>query len=361
MLKRELLEVNKRKNINDTNLPLKKKKKKEIEKPSNPFEILNEFQMESEPIQEIQKEKIVKEKTDNMEQNIMKLYYDLQVPHEQRFIPKFHISIFKKYLQTLYIETKCHLYGSNQTHLRLNRNFDTDILITGKNSRTITDHLGNILYSNGEFQGIQIFGQEVKTIKCYHNSTKTSIDIMIDPNENSIAKISHENDIIKEFSLFDERCRILMFIIKFWAKSNNLANFGNNTSLINSFSYVVLVIYFLQRIDEPILPFYNRQKGMIEPDFVSNNDMTIVELLQGFFLFYSKFQFHDKVISIRNVNLLKKNVQYGKYPLVIEHPFINDKNSSASMNNNNFFLLKECIEKSYKLLEKGNFDKIFKL
>lgn len=132
-----------------------------------------------------------------------------------------------------------------------------------------------------------------------------------------------KSKLVAKFVRFDSRVRELMLAIKFWTV-NRECNKAIN-SMLNSYSWNILVIYFLQRGcgDNPVLPKLvelSPENGSNEEIFVDHrgkemvlgnldterNSCTTAELLIRFFLFYGSsgdrertFHVLEEIASIR--------------------------------------------------------------
>jgi DNA polymerase sigma len=129
--------------------------------------------------------------------------------------------------------------------------------------------------------------------------------------------------LVRAYMEFDSRARLMVLLIKHWAKSRKINDPYRGT--LSSYAYVMLVIHFLQVQQPPVLPnlqalgrtesktdnmingydcyFYSDWRS-VKP---STNQSTLGELLLGFFFYFSReFDYHDHVISIRKGGLLKK-------------------------------------------------------
>lgn len=117
----------------------------------------------------------------------------------------------------------------------------------------------------------------------------------------------------------EERLRPLVYTVRHWAKQKQLA--GNPSGagpLLNNYALTLLVIFYLQNCDPPVLPTVDQLKDMAceEEECVierwdctfptqaiavppSKNTQDLCSLLAGFFIFYSNFDFANNVISLR--------------------------------------------------------------
>ncbi|CAD5209787.1 unnamed protein product [Bursaphelenchus okinawaensis] len=126
----------------------------------------------------------------------------------------------------------------------------------------------------------------------------------------------------KPYSKIDARVVQLNALIKQWAKKNKLH--GGKDRRFNSYSPVILVVYYLQKgVSPAILPNLNEEEelrtelGEIEntDDYVrklnydsSKQRMSLPELLIGFMAFYAVFDFSERLIDITRNNSLNRNV-----------------------------------------------------
>ena len=169
---------------------------------------------------------------------------------------------------------------------------------------------------------------------------------------NDIAVVN--SNLLREYSLIDERVRMLMIAVKSWSKLNKVGNAAENT--LSSYSWIILVIFYLQCID--FLPILQCPKFMKahEEHFDKNNRLHFVNglnthfvtslkveqtgiwkvpdrfaetpvsvLLAGFFMFYAHhFPKHSVAVSIRlGKCVLQKSVFRSArlWRLCIEDPF----------------------------------------
>lgn len=145
----------------------------------------------------------------------------------------------------------------------------------------------------------------------------------------------------------DPRVRYLVFTVRCWARAHGITS-SIPGAWITNFSLTVMVLFFLQKRNPPIIPTLDHLKDLAGPadksmiegndctfvrDFskvqLQNNTETLEELLRAFFEFYATFAFSKMSISIR------KGKELGKpevAPLHIQNPFETSLNVSKNVN-----------------------------
>jgi len=88
-------------------------------------------------------------------------------------------------------------------------------------------------------------------VKFIHNKTDMDCDISV----NNIFSVRNSK-LIKAYSLYDERFRIMGYFIKLWAKANGIL--GASIGMLSSYSYLNMIIHYLQRVHPPVLPFLQK-------------------------------------------------------------------------------------------------------
>ena len=176
--------------------------------------------------------------------------------------------------------------------------------------------------SNVFFDNItQVFGANVPLLKLSDSKSSIEIDFCVN-NDLGI----RNSELLFSYGLCDVRMLQLGRLVKAWAKHHDLV--GSADGYLNSYTHMLLVVYFLQVLEEPVVPnlqmfateshpvavadtkrgcnywceakFWPVSDASMPPLPPSNNEQSLVELLLRFFKFYSsKFDWHSHAVSIR--------------------------------------------------------------
>lgn len=152
--------------------------------------------------------------------------------------------------------------------------------------------------------------------------------------------------LLRMYASVDIRARHLGFFVKHWAKCRGVNDASSGT--LSSYSYIMLVIHFLQRTTPPILPFLQQDDMIAEHErrFVQGEDVSfcsrlecilsssmneknctpVSDLLADFFHYYAfEFDYLEYVVSIRTCEAMVKRDRWGESSLSwrfsIEDPF----------------------------------------
>lgn len=139
--------------------------------------------------------------------------------------------------------------------------------------------------------------------------------------------------LLSAYNDYDARVRNLARFVKDWAKANQVI--GTPEGYLNSYAYVILVIYYLQQSSPPVLP-HNLQllatesapiddlkwnyQDRWETKFFSDvsslspsgNSQSLGELMVGFFKYYSNFDWSRHAVCMR---LSRPQVPVDKFSL----------------------------------------------
>lgn len=160
----------------------------------------------------------------------------------------------------------------------------------------------------------KILNARVPIIKYNHEC----LDLEVDFSMSNMTGF-YMSELLYIYGEIDDRVRPLAFCIRKWASSIGLTNSASPGRWISNFSLTVLVLFFLQNLENPILPplkkliksattndirvtddninctFLRDLKAL---EFQSKNKDSLQLLLLQFFEFYSKFNFQAKGISM---------------------------------------------------------------
>ena len=195
------------------------------------------------------------------------------------------------------------------------------------------------------------------------------IKFMIDLTVHNMLPILNTN-LIRLYSLFDQRFHILGLYIKHWAKINKIHGAPDNC--LSSYALLLMLIHFLQKIVEPrVLPnlqkvdisqeniyeynyngeciktniYYEEDLNKIK-DFMNKvnkgkeNKESSVNLLVKFFEYYSYYFNSELKISINKDLNESIKLNSDNIPFSIEDPFDKYHNPGKSMTNNSIQCLK---------------------
>lgn len=174
--------------------------------------------------------------------------------------------------------------------------------------------------------------------------------------------------LIRTYSLIDPRVAKIGVIVKMWAKKLGIADPKNGT--LSSYAYIILVIYFFQRIPNPILP--SLQEGVIVKNYVNDFDCSFQEdyrifteqsklntesegkLLLEFFKFYSFFDWKQNTVDIKKLQNVKKMNKDSQLFISIQDPFEPLRNlGDVIINQDVSFHIINCFKKAYVDFSRG--------
>ena len=204
-------------------------------------------------------------------------------------------------------------------------------------------------------------------VKIVSFKTPTDPPFAVDVSVNK--KVVLENTrLIRTYSLIDERVAKIGVIIKLWAKEQNIADPKSGT--LSSYAYILLVIYFFQRISNPILP--SLQEGVVVKNYVDSYDCSFHDdfqvfsqqamlntdseglLLLQFFKFYSFFDWNSNTVDIRKAQYSKKMNKDSQFFISIQDPFEPLRNLGDVITNQEACkLIINCFKQTYIDLSRG--------
>ena len=234
-----------------------------------------------------------------------------------------------------------YLFGSSVNKFG-SRGSDVDLCVelsnTTKNQRDIIASIGSSLRKSKNYTNVSlILSARVPIVKFESKTHGLQCDISV---SNSLG--IENSRLLRTYASVDERVRDLVFAVKHFASACDINEPSSGT--LSSYSYTLMVIYFLQQRKPPVLPYLQALSGSLEVPRVSisgydctffdtisllpnyfrkENKESSAELLLGFFDFYSKnFQPAVQVVCIRKPGVvLKADKKWNRFKLAIEDPF----------------------------------------
>ncbi|KAE8454520.1 hypothetical protein EG329_000143 [Mollisiaceae sp. DMI_Dod_QoI] len=261
---------------------------------------------------------------------------------------------------------KVHMFGSSGNLLCTDES-DVDICITTdwKEMEGVCI-IADLLARNGMERVICVSTAKVPIVKIWD----PELCLACDMNVNNTLALENTR-MIKTYVQIDPRVRPLAMIIKHWTKRRivNDAAFGGTLS---SYTWICMIIYFLQSRNTPILPALHQRPHMklppkdgIESTFADDldalegfgkkNKEPLGELLFQFFRFYGhEFDYDKFVISVRNGRQITK-IDKGWHVtnnnrLCVEEPFNVNRNLGNTADDTSFRGLHTEIRRAFDLL-----------
>ncbi|KAK5154666.1 hypothetical protein LTR04_005938 [Oleoguttula sp. CCFEE 6159] len=247
---------------------------------------------------------------------------------------------------------KVHVFGSSG-NLLCSNDSDVDICITTPVKKLESMHmLAAVLAKHGMERVVCVASAKVPIVKMWD----PTLTLACDMNVNNTLALENTR-MIKTYVQIDERVRPLAMIIKYWTKRRilNDAAFGGT---ISSYTWMCMIINFLQTRKPPILPALQQmptemrstvdgKQSAFADDldrlrgFGVNNTESLGQLLLQFFRYYGhEMNFLEFVISVRQGRLLSREEKgwtinnmsdkEGRHPLCVEEPFNTSRNLGNS-------------------------------
>ncbi|KUJ09281.1 uncharacterized protein LY89DRAFT_282298 [Mollisia scopiformis] len=261
---------------------------------------------------------------------------------------------------------KVHMFGSSGNMLCTDQS-DVDICITTdwKEMEGVCI-IADLLARSGMKKVICVSTAKVPIVKVWD----PELDLACDMNVNNTLALENTR-MIKTYVQIDPRVRPLAMIIKHWTKQRmvNDAAFGGTLS---SYTWICMIIYFLQSRSPPIVPALHQRPHLKLPStdgvpsafaddldalqgFGNKNKESLGELLFQFFRFYGhEFDYDKFVISVRNGKQISK-VEKGWHvtnnnQLCVEEPFNTNRNLGNTADDTSFRGLHTEIRRAFDLL-----------
>nr|XP_057927335.1 terminal uridylyltransferase 7 [Doryrhamphus excisus] len=249
------------------------------------------------------------------------------------------------------------LFGSSKNGFGF-RQSDLDICMVREGQDTIDDvdciniieRLAKLLRKHPDLKNIlPITTAKVPIVKFYHARTSLEGDISL---YNRLAL--HNTRLLASYAAIDRRVKLICYIMKVFAKMCDIGDASRGS--LSSYAYTLMVLFFLQQRDPPLVPVLQElYDGDEKPEVLvdgwnvyffddlttlpsrwpqyGRNTETVGELWLGLLRFYTEdFDFKEHVVCIRQkARLTTFNKQWTSKYIVIEDPFDLNHNLGAGL------------------------------
>ncbi|KAK0977585.1 hypothetical protein LTS01_013050 [Friedmanniomyces endolithicus] len=253
---------------------------------------------------------------------------------------------------------------------------DVDICITTTMKKLESMHSLAILLDRHGMEKVECrAGAKVPIVKCWDPELMLACDLNVN---NPLAL--ENTRMIKTYVQLDDRIRPLAKIIKYWTK-RRILNDAAGGGTISSYTWICMIISFLQRRDPPIVPSLQKAEGKRAKRERSDtsrfaddldalkgcgdaNKETLAQLLFHFFRHYGyEFNFQRYVVSVmegRSLSREEKGWQPSNYHdkearsrLCVEEPFTVTRNLGNTADDYSWSGIHTEIRRAFELLADG--------
>uniref|UniRef100_A0A8C6VW35 polynucleotide adenylyltransferase n=1 Tax=Nothobranchius furzeri TaxID=105023 RepID=A0A8C6VW35_NOTFU len=159
--------------------------------------------------------------------------------------------------------------------------------------------------------------------------------------------------LLKSYAHADARVKPLILVVKKWARHHKINDASKGT--LSSYTLVLMVLHYLQILNEPVLPSLQRdhpvKSSSYVPSYSSRNESSLGELFLGFLRYYStQFRWSELVISVREATTFLKSKSWGNKFICVEEPFDGKNVARAVYEKAKFKAIKAQFAESYRNL-----------
>ncbi|KAJ5104825.1 PAP/25A-associated [Penicillium alfredii] len=267
-------------------------------------------------------------------------------------------------------EIKAHVFGSSGNKL-CSSDSDVDICIT-TNYKEL-EHvclLAEVLAKHGMQRVVCVSHAKVPIVKIWDPELRLACDMNVN---NTLAL--ENTRMIRTYVEVDERVRPLAMSVKHWTK-RRILNDAALGGTLSSYTWICLIINFLQTRDPPILPSLQARphKKRVTSDglvcsfddnldsltqFGRKNKQSVGELFFEFFRYYGhELDYEKNVISVREGNLISKEAKgwhlLMNNRLCVEEPFNTSRNLGNTADDTSFRGLHLELRRAFKHAAQGD-------
>ncbi|KAJ5089148.1 PAP/25A-associated [Penicillium argentinense] len=270
-------------------------------------------------------------------------------------------------------EIKANVFGSSGNKL-CSSDSDVDICIT-TNFKELERVclLADVLANHGMERVVCVSHAKVPIVKIWDPELKLACDMNVN---NSLAL--ENTRMIRTYVDVDSRVRPLAMCVKHWTKRRVLNDAGTGGTL-SSYTWICLIINFLQTRNPPILPSLQARPHpkKTTPDglvysfdddldtlgtFGWDNKQSVGELFFEFFRYYGyEINYEDYVVSVREGKLIRKDLKGWHFlsnnRLCVEEPFNTSRNLGNTADDTSFRGLHMELRQAFKHVAQGDLAK----
>lgn len=189
------------------------------------------------------------------------------------------------------------------------------------------------------------FRKKIPQIEFVDAETNLTCNICIDN-----GTVSGFTKLLCAYAKMDPRVRILGTVFRYWAKICEVDQQDQGT--LPSFCYILMVIYFLQQQNPPVLPVIEE-----DSDWCSSNNASIGELWISLFRYYSiEYQCGEDVVCIRKSEKIScEDKNWGTKILAIEDPIVQRNLAHVIPNRQVYQYIHDCLVQTYNYFGRPQF------
>ncbi|KAI1140929.1 hypothetical protein F5Y05DRAFT_410777 [Hypoxylon sp. FL0543] len=266
-----------------------------------------------------------------------------------------------------------HLFGSSG-NLLCSDDSDVDIcIVTPWKELEGVCMLADLLAKHGMERVVCVSSAKVPIVKIWDPELELSCDM----NVNNTQALENTR-MIKTYVQIDERVRPLAMIIKYWTR-RRIVNDAAHGGTLSSYTWICMIIAFLQLRQPPVLPALHQQPHRKFPGkdgetnsfaddvdklqgFGSKNKSSLGELLFQFFRFYAhEVDYSTDVLSVRMGKIISKtdkgwHIGQNNTHLCVEEPFNTNRNLGNTADDYAFRGLHLELRRAFDLIAEGKLD-----
>lgn len=268
---------------------------------------------------------------------------------------------------------RVHLFGSSG-NLLWSDDSDVDICITTdwKEMEGVCI-IADLLKRRGMEKVVCVSTAKVPIVKVWDPELKLACDMNVN---NTLAL--ENTRMVRTYMEIDERVRPLAMVVKYWTR-RRVINDAAFSGTLSSYTWICLIIAFLQTRNPPVLPALHQCPTKKLPtthghrtDFADDlnqlrgfgdkNKSTLGELLFDFFKFYAhEFDYDEMALSVRLGRLLPKkeknwHIGTGNQNLCVEEPFNRERNLGNTADDTSFRGIHLELRRAFDLVGEAKLD-----